>query len=77
MSQFSAELRRKPEWWKSFQNQDVRSSWTEEARERLWNVRTPSSNAEVQLSEKQVTPSCRCVPCYNIDHYNEDQLRSR
>ena len=62
MSQFSAELRRKPEWWKSFQNQDVRPSWAEEARERLWNVRTPSSSAEVQLSEKQVTPSCGCIP---------------
>lgn len=54
MSQFSAELRRKPEWWKSFQNQDARSSWAKEARKSLWNVRTPSSSAEVQLSEKQI-----------------------
>ncbi|KAF9011092.1 hypothetical protein BDQ17DRAFT_1345457 [Cyathus striatus] len=54
MSMFSAEIRRKPEWWTSFQDQRIRLEWDNAAFERLWKVRTPSSVTEVQLSQEQI-----------------------
>ncbi|KAF8079181.1 hypothetical protein FPV67DRAFT_1691604 [Lyophyllum atratum] len=54
MSEYSAELRRIPDWWKQFKNQDVREEWADMARGRVWNVRTPSTSVEVKLSEKQI-----------------------
>ncbi|RDB19509.1 hypothetical protein Hypma_013474 [Hypsizygus marmoreus] len=54
MCQYSAELRRTPEWWALFQNQDVREEWARWGCERVWKVRTPSEVRDVQLSAKQV-----------------------
>ncbi|TFK41976.1 hypothetical protein BDQ12DRAFT_677465 [Crucibulum laeve] len=54
MCQFSAELRRKPEWWKQFQNQDTRREWYDAATEREWSVRTPSTVIPVILSPQQI-----------------------
>ena len=54
MSQFSAEIRRTPHWWKFFHTEDFKTSWREIALRHLWIVQTPSSHAEVQLTERQV-----------------------
>ncbi|KAG6857317.1 hypothetical protein H0H87_006510 [Tephrocybe sp. NHM501043] len=55
MSQFSAELRRIPDWWKLRLDLDIRIEWTRVGRERIWDVRTPSTSVEIVLSETQVT----------------------
>ncbi|KAF8913230.1 hypothetical protein CPB84DRAFT_1760716 [Gymnopilus junonius] len=54
MSMFSAEIRRSTEWWKDFENEDVRRKWANSALQRTWRVRAPSSTAEVLLSQKQI-----------------------
>ncbi|KDR85574.1 hypothetical protein GALMADRAFT_218670 [Galerina marginata CBS 339.88] len=54
MSQFSAEIRRSPEWWKHRKEQDMQGRWIKSALERTWLVQTPSLPAEVNLSYRQV-----------------------
>jgi hypothetical protein len=55
MCQLSATLRTKEEWWVHFLDPDTRNSWAEEALEREWKVRIPSSVViDVQLSKGQV-----------------------
>ncbi|KAG6896769.1 hypothetical protein C0992_006284 [Termitomyces sp. T32_za158] len=56
MSMLSAEIRRTPDWCSLRLEQDTRMKWTQMARGRVWDVRTPSSTVEVSLSEKQ---ACR------------------
>jgi len=53
MCEYSAILRRKSDWRKHFQNQDVREEWARIGK-RVWTIRTPSSFADVSLSPKQV-----------------------
>ncbi|KAF5384857.1 hypothetical protein D9615_001043 [Tricholomella constricta] len=54
MSEYSAELRRIPEWWKLYQDPNTRNEWYDLARERVWNIRTPSTSVEVKLSKAQI-----------------------
>ncbi|KAF8963906.1 hypothetical protein BDZ97DRAFT_1904719 [Flammula alnicola] len=54
MSLFSAEIRRSSEWWKRYKTEEARNEWTESAVARIWNVRTPSVQAEVKLSPRQI-----------------------
>ncbi|KAG5349692.1 hypothetical protein C0989_002361, partial [Termitomyces sp. Mn162] len=50
----SAEIRRLSDWQNLRLNPRVRMKWAQMARERTWDVRTPSSTAQVALSEKQI-----------------------
>jgi hypothetical protein len=54
MCEYSANLRRNPDWWKHFQNQDTREELARIGQQRIWTIRTPSSFADVRLSPKQV-----------------------
>ncbi|KAF9453902.1 hypothetical protein P691DRAFT_812520 [Macrolepiota fuliginosa MF-IS2] len=55
MSKYSALLRRQPEWWSRYQEESVRAEWRKlAALPSISRVRTPSTIAEVQLSEKQI-----------------------
>ena len=54
MSQCSANIRRRQDWWKYFSDPVVRDEWAEEALERSWSVHTPSMVTEVTLNQKQV-----------------------
>ncbi|KAG2022748.1 hypothetical protein CC2G_000475 [Coprinopsis cinerea AmutBmut pab1-1] len=54
MSQFSAELRRKPEWWTRCYDVETQSVWAEEAVDRVWEVKIPSSTTQITLSRKQI-----------------------
>lgn len=55
MSFFSAHLRRKPEWWTRYRDKEVRQEWYDEALDRRWDIRGPSSMFKIQLSPKQVS----------------------
>lgn len=63
MAQLSAEVRRKPEWWKIFRNGDVRNLWAQDALKNSCKVHTLSAEVDVQLSDKQV---CLCLSIINI-----------
>ncbi|KAG6841735.1 hypothetical protein C0991_007621 [Blastosporella zonata] len=78
MSQFSAELRRIPEWWKLRLDMDVRKKWAQTARECVWDVRTPSSSMETSLSEKQIQYILDELEGYALlyDHKNSCQVSS-
>ncbi|KAJ2936062.1 hypothetical protein H1R20_g1033, partial [Candolleomyces eurysporus] len=54
MSQLSAELRRKPEWWKHHRDEEHRKLWQAEAADRTWEVKAPSSIFKIQLTQKQI-----------------------
>ncbi|KIM47728.1 hypothetical protein M413DRAFT_439404 [Hebeloma cylindrosporum] len=54
MSQFSAEIRRSFNWWKLYKEESKRKSWFNLGLQRTWDVRTPSSYAQVKLTQKQV-----------------------
>lgn len=54
MSQLSAHIRRGPEWWKFFKDEDTKNKWREHALNRNIIVQTPSGTAEIKLSRKQV-----------------------
>lgn len=57
MSQYSALLRRQPEWWTKYQDENVRVEWRKLAGLPCVSiVKTPSSFTEVTLSAKQVNP---------------------
>ncbi|KAJ3512275.1 hypothetical protein NLJ89_g3614 [Agrocybe chaxingu] len=53
MSQFSAEIRRSPGWWKCCPESNIKNAWFDSAVDRTWRVKTPSSHAEVKLSARQ------------------------
>lgn len=55
MSQFSAEIRRSFQWWKFYKEESKRKSWFNLGLKRTWDVRTPSSHAQVKLTQKQVS----------------------
>ncbi|KAF4611701.1 hypothetical protein D9613_004111 [Agrocybe pediades] len=55
MSQFSAEIRRFPEWWKHFKDDETRRKWTESALQRTWNILTPSAEIGTRLSLAQIS----------------------
>lgn len=55
MSQFSAEIRRTPEWWTRFTEHEVRKQWAASALERTWKIQTPSQQVDVKLSQHQVS----------------------
>ncbi|KAF9004921.1 hypothetical protein BDZ89DRAFT_1049319 [Hymenopellis radicata] len=53
MSQFSAELRRKPDWWRTHYNR--RHEWAQEACDRVWDVILPSTTiTQVKLNDNQI-----------------------
>ncbi|KAF5375214.1 hypothetical protein D9758_000496 [Tetrapyrgos nigripes] len=54
MNQLSYQLRSRPDWWKHHRDQSVRAKWAAEASARNYDVRTPSANATIELSQKQV-----------------------
>ncbi|KAK7464477.1 hypothetical protein VKT23_006647 [Stygiomarasmius scandens] len=54
MSQLSYQLRSRSEWWKHFQNQTTRAEWADEAALKTFSVRTPSANATIELTQKQI-----------------------
>ncbi|KAJ3575249.1 hypothetical protein NP233_g1217 [Leucocoprinus birnbaumii] len=55
MCNYSALLRKQPEWWTKYRDETVRHEWRQLARlPSVSIVRTPSSTAEVELSEEQV-----------------------
>ncbi|KAJ3829194.1 hypothetical protein F5880DRAFT_1620787 [Lentinula raphanica] len=54
MSLLSYSIRSKPNWWQVCCDQTSRRIWAEDAIRREWKVKTPSSIATVQLSERQV-----------------------
>ncbi|KAF8665332.1 hypothetical protein AX16_000351 [Volvariella volvacea WC 439] len=55
MSLYSAELRRKPNWWKLYENKNIRASWEKLATGRVWRVRKPSGDhVGITLSTNQI-----------------------
>lgn len=55
MSKYSALLRRKSQWWAKYRDEDTRIEWRKLAKLPCVSVvKTPSSSAEVELSEQQV-----------------------
>ena len=55
MSQFSAEIRRSFQWWKFYKEESKRKFWFNLGLERTWDVQTPSSYAQIKLTQKQVS----------------------
>ncbi|KAG5643500.1 hypothetical protein DXG03_000741 [Asterophora parasitica] len=54
MSEWSAELRRIPGWWKLYRDPATRQEWSNMAQKRVFKVRTPSSAVDVKLSDHQI-----------------------
>ncbi|KAF8167501.1 hypothetical protein B0H34DRAFT_682074 [Crassisporium funariophilum] len=54
MSQFSADIRRTPDWWQNLQKEKSRKLWTDLGHQ-PWAVRTPSLISHVNLSQKQIS----------------------
>ncbi|KAG5638016.1 hypothetical protein H0H81_002217 [Sphagnurus paluster] len=56
MSRFSAEIRRTaPQWWLRYPEHAFREEWAQLARERVWEIPTPSKIVHITLTERQIT----------------------
>ncbi|KAJ8523116.1 hypothetical protein ONZ45_g453 [Pleurotus djamor] len=54
MSQFSYDLRHKPDWIRDHVNPENRDRWTKEASSRAWKVRIPGGSVNIKLTALQI-----------------------